>query len=396
MLVLARLRNYEVLPHWDARFAQEIEYSLKSRIAVFVAIIQTILLLGHWFLYETLAAFFPAADGQPRFWLKLTLALLSVSFIAASLLAWRSFNVAARLFYSIAAVWMGILNFCFLAACSCWMLWGAARLAGLQPDRELLATIIFGIALATSLYGLVNAAWTRVTRVTVKLPNLPVSWRGRIAALVSDTHLGHVRGHRFLRRIVTMINRLQPDIVLIAGDVYDGTVADLNRLAAPLTKLSAPFGAFFVAGNHEEFSDPSKYLNAVNRVGVRVLKNEKVVVDGLQIVGIDYRDSVNDDHFRNTIRLTAVDRTQASILLTHAPDRVKISQEEGFSLQLSGHTHGGQLFPFTWITQRIYGKFVYGLQRLGDFFVYTSYGAGTWGPPLRVGTKPEIVLIHFE
>jgi predicted MPP superfamily phosphohydrolase len=369
---------------------------LKSRIAVFVVIIQTILFFGHWFLYETLTAFFPTPDGQPRFWLELTLAILSVSFIAASLLAWSSFNIAARIFYSIAAVWMGILNFCFLAACSCWMLWGAARLAGLHPDRRFLTTVIFGIALATSLYGLVNAAWTRVTRVTVKLPNLPASWRGRIAALVSDTHLGHVRGHRFLRRIVAMLNRLQPDIVLIAGDVYDGTVADLNRLAAPLTKLSVPFGAFFVAGNHEEFSDPTKYLNAVNRVGVRVLKNEKVVVDGLQIVGIDYRDSVNDDHFRNTIRRAAVDRTQASILLTHAPDRVKISQEEGFSLQLSGHTHGGQLFPFTWITQRIYGKFVYGLQRLGDFFVYTSYGAGTWGPPLRVGTKPEIVLIQFE
>jgi predicted MPP superfamily phosphohydrolase len=388
--------NFEVSPHRDAPFAQEIEHSLKSRIAVFIVIIQTILLFGHWFLYETLAAFFPTPDGRPRFWLGLTLALLSVSFVAASLLAWQSFNIAVRVFYSIAAVWMGILNFCFLAAGSCWILWGVAHLTGLHPDRRLLATVIFGIALATSLYGLVNAAWTRVTRVTVRLPNLPASWRGRIAALVSDTHLGHVRGHRFLRRIVTMLNRLQPDIVMIAGDVYDGTVADLNWLAAPLKKLTAPLGAFFVAGNHEEFSDPAKYLNAVNRVGVRVLKNEKVVVDGLQIVGIDYRDSVNDDHFRNMIRRAAVDRTQASILLTHAPDRVKISQEEGLSLQLSGHTHGGQLFPFTWITKRIYGKFVYGLQRLGDFLVYTSYGAGTWGPPLRVGTKPEIVLIQFE
>jgi predicted MPP superfamily phosphohydrolase len=369
---------------------------LKSRIVVFVVIIQTILFLGHWFLYETFAAFFPTPDGHPRFWLEVTLALLSISFVVASLLAWRSFNLVVRILYSVAAVWMGILNFCFLGAGLCWALWGAARLAGFNPDRRLLATIIFGIALAVSLYGIVNAAWTRITRISVKLPNLPASWRGRIAALVSDTHLGHVRGRRFLERIVAMVNRLQPDIVLIAGDLYDGTVADLHRLAAPLTNLSPPLGAFFVAGNHEEFTDPAKYLKAVRDAGVRVLNNEKMVVDGLQIVGIDYRDSVNDEHFRKMIRRAALDPAQASILLTHAPDRVRISEEEGFSLQLSGHTHGGQLFPFSWITSRIYGKFVYGLQRLGNLLVYTSYGAGTWGPPLRVGTKPEIVLIQFE
>ncbi len=100
--------------------------------------------------------------------------------------------------------------------------------------------------------------------------------------------------------------------------------------------------------------------------------------------------------FRAALRATAVDRTRASILLTHAPDRLSITEEEGFSLQLSGHTHGGQFFPFTWITSRLYGKFVYGLQRLGNLLVYTSYGAGTWGPPLRVGTSPEIVLLQFE
>jgi len=130
--------------------------------------------------------------------------------------------------------------------------------------------------------------------------------------------------------------------------------------------------------------------------GVRVLNNEKVTVDGLQIVGVHYSDSTNDDHFRSVLRHADVDRDRASILLTHAPDRLKIAEEEGFSLQLSGHTHGGQFFPFTWITSRMYGKFVYGLQRLGNLIVYVSYGAGTWGPPLRLGTTPEIVLIQFE
>ena len=322
--------------------------------------------------------------------------MLSVSFVLASLLAWRSSHVVVRVLYTVSAVWLGTLSFCFLAASLCWSSYGIARLLGLHPNRRELVIVFFAIALLASLYGIVNAAWTRVRRVSVTLPNLPASWRGRVAALVTDTHLGHVRGFRFMRRIVTTLTRLRPDIVFIAGDMYDGTVARVRELAQPWARLAAPMGAFFVLGNHEQFSDSAKYLDAVEHSGVRVLNNEKVTVDGLQIVGVHYSDSTNDDHFRSVLRHADVDRDRASILLTHAPDRLKIAEEEGFSLQLSGHTHGGQFFPFTWITSRMYGKFVYGLQRLGNLIVYVSYGAGTWGPPLRLGTTPEIVLIQFE
>jgi predicted MPP superfamily phosphohydrolase len=300
------------------------------------------------------------------------------------------------LFYTLSAVWLGILNFFFLAACLCWAILAVSRLFGSHPDRRTLALVLFGVALAASFYGIINAAWTRVKRITVKLPNLPESWRGRVAALVSDTHLGHVRSLGFMRRIVAMLTRLKPDIVFIAGDMYDGTAVHADKLAAPWASFSAPLGAYFVTGNHEEFTDPSQYLNAVRRSGVHILNNEKVMVDGMQIVGVHFRDSANDDRFRSVLRQAAIDRDHASILLTHAPDRLKITEEEGISLQLSGHTHGGQFIPFTWITNRIYGKFVYGLQRLGNLMVYTSYGAGTWGPPLRLGTSPEIVLIQFE
>jgi predicted MPP superfamily phosphohydrolase len=369
---------------------------LRSRIAVFVAVIQLVLVLAHWFLYETWTAFWPTPNPPGISRLQVVLALLSVSFVVASLLAWHSSHLVVRILYRISAVWLGFLSFCFLAACSCWAVYAGARLVGLQPNQRVLVAVFFGLAVLASLYGVINAAWTRVRRVAVKLPNLPESWRGRVAALVSDTHLGHVRGARFLQRIVTTLTRLQPDIVFIAGDMYDGTVAKVQELAAPLAKLAAPWGAYFVAGNHEEFSDSKKYFDAVKQSGVRVLNSEKITIDGLQIIGVHYWNSTNDDRFRAALRGAAVDRSRASILLTHAPDRISISEEEGISLQLSGHTHGGQFFPFTWITSRLYGKFVYGLQRLGNLLVYTSYGAGTWGPPLRVGTKPEIVLLQFE
>jgi predicted MPP superfamily phosphohydrolase len=336
------------------------------------------------------------ADSPGISKLQVALALLSVSFVIATLLAWRYSNFVVSLFYTLSAVWLGILSFFVVAATSCWLIYGGARVFGLHPNQPVLALLLFGVALLLSLYGIINAAWTRVRRVTVKLPNLPESWRGRVAALVSDTHLGHVRGYGFIQRIVDMLAGLRPDIVLIAGDMYDGTAAKVNQLAEPWARLSPPLGTYFVTGNHEEFTDHTKYLDAVERAGVRVLNNEKVDVEGLQLVGVHFRDSTNDEHLRAILQRADVDRNRASILLTHAPDRVKIAEEEGISLQLSGHTHGGQFFPFTWITSRIYGKFVHGLQRLGNLLVYTSYGAGTWGPPFRVGTTPEIVLIQFE
>ena len=275
---------------------------MRSRIAVFVIVIQSILLLAHWFLYDTWTAFWGTPDPSGTWPLKVALALLSVSFVIASLWAWRSSHTVVRVFYTISAVWLGALSFLFLAACSCWALYGGARLLGLHPDRRALAAVLFGFALLASVYGVVNAAWTRVKRVRVKLPNLPEAWRGRVAALVSDTHLGHVHGAGFVRRIVAMLTRLRPDIVFIGGDMYDGTAAKVNELAAPWAKLAAPWGAYFVTGNHEEFSDHTKYLDAVQHSGVRILNNEKVTVDGLQIVGVHYRDSTNDDRLRTVLR----------------------------------------------------------------------------------------------
>jgi hypothetical protein len=369
---------------------------MRRRIVLFVAIIQAILLASHWFVYRTWTAFQHAPDPPGISALGLTFAFLSVTFVTASLLAWRYSELPVRIYYTAAAVWLGFFNFFFLAACASWIVYGPARALRLPWQRQDIAFLLFGLATAAGVYGLVNSARVRVRRVSVKLPKLPASWRGRVAALVTDTHLGHVRGVRFAKRIVATVSRFQPDIVLIGGDLYDGTAANLRRLAEPLRGLSAPHGAYFIAGNHEEFGDHTKYLEAVRAAGVRVLNNEKVVLNGLQLVGVHYRDAIEPEHLRAILRNARLDPSSASILLTHAPDQLAIAAEEGIGLQLSGHTHGGQCFPFTLFTARIYGAFVYGLNRLGSLLVYTSCGAGTWGPPLRVGTRPEIVLFRFE
>ena len=369
---------------------------MRRSIPTFVAIIQTILFLVHLALYSTWKFFWGPMDPQALFGLRVALALLSVSFVAASLLGFRYFNFLVRIFYTLSALWLGLVNFLFLAACASWVVYVVPELFGARLERRPLALAFLGLALLMAIYGVVNASWTRVRRITVKLPGLPEPWRGRTAALVSDWHLGHVRNRGFVRHILRMLARLQPDVLFITGDLYDGTAADLERLAEPWAKFSLPLGSYFVTGNHEEFTSPTKYLDAVKRCGIRVLTNEKIIVHGLQIVGVHYQDSVNAGKLQSVLAQAALDRSVASILLVHTPNLPQIAEEAGVSLQLCGHTHRGQFFPFTLIVSRIYRQFAYGLNRLGGLTIYTSSGAGTWGPPFRVGTNPEIVLIRFE
>ena len=362
---------------------------MRRRITVFIIIIQSFLFLVHWFVYATWASFW----GHGNLKLQILMALLSISFVSASMLGFRFAQAFVRLLYTISAVWLGLLSFFLLAAGLSWIIYGATHLLGLPLPPRTIAAVLFSLAIVASLYGMVNAACTRVKRISVKLPNLPDSWRGRTAALLSDTHLGHVRNYSFLRRIIAMLTRLQPDVVFISGDLYDGMAADVDRLAEPWAELSVPLGAYFVAGNHDGFTGHAKHLEAVGQSGVRVLNNEKVDVDGLQIVGMHYHDS---RRAKSILQEAGLDRDRPSILLTHVPSGMAIAEEAGISLQLSGHTHGGQLFPYTWICSRVWGQFNYGLKRLENMQVYTSCGTGTWGPPMRVGTNPEIVLIEFE
>src|SRR6202042_1055393 len=368
----------------------------RTRLIRFIAVIQSLLFLIHLFLYKTWT-FSPAGGDTPgAFWIKLGLGFLSVSFVAASLLAYRYTNAPLRAFYRAAAVWMGMLTFLFFAAVFSWIVFGVARLVGLHVNFHRIVEWLFAAALVTGLFGVVNASWTRITRATVRLANLPAAWRGRRAALISDLHLGHVRNRGFLRRMVAKILREEPDAIFIAGDLYDGTAINAGRAAEPLNQLAAPGGVYFVAGNHEQFGDDSKYLRAIAAAGVRVLDNEKVEVDGLQIIGVPYRNAVQDRQFAAVLRGLRLDRDRASILLTHAPDHPEVAEAAGISLQLSGHTHLGQFIPWSWMARRIYRQFVYGLSRIGKMQVFTSSGAGTWGPPLRLGSNPEIVMLEFE
>ena len=362
-------------------------------IALVGFIASTVLLLANALFCGTWSYFF-ALPGWIA-WQALP-GVLAVAFIPASILRFRFDHPALRMVYAITSAWVGALNFAFFAAIACWVVDGIAWMANWPVSRFQIALVLFGLAFLATVYGLINAAWIRITRVTVKLPNLPEAWRDRTTALVTDLHLGPLSGAGFLRRVIVRLRSLRPDAVFISGDMFDGSTLGLDQLVAPWRGFSPSQGIYYVTGNHDEFAERSLFIDAAKRTGIRVLNNEKISLDGLQIVGVHDSEAEKPAELRSILRRVQLDRQQPSILLAHRPVNLSVTEEEGISLQLSGHTHGGQIWPWNLLVSRIYRRFAQGLGRLGKLQVYTSNGVGTWGPPLRVGTKSEIVLLRFE
>jgi predicted MPP superfamily phosphohydrolase len=362
---------------------------------LFISIVQSILFLGHWFLYRTLLHFLGFSSPSKLMTLRVVMGLLSVSLVLTSFLAFRYSNLVVRSLYTAAASWLGIFYLFILASILCWIFYGLTKLLSLPTNQRLSFGILIGMALMASLYGFVNGSTVRTTPIQLQLPNLPEHWKGRTAVWVSDTHLGSVRNYGFARHVADMVQNLRPDIVFIGGDLYDGEEVDLDRMVEPFSRICAPYGIYFITGNHEEFYDNAPYLKAVRRAGIRVLYNEMIDLDDLQIIGVDYTDSRKEQQFRMILQKMEIDRLKPSILLKHTPFNLQVAEEQGISLQLSGHTHHGQVLLFRFITSRVYQGYDYGLKWFGNLLVYTSSGAGTWGPPMRIDTKPEIVVIKF-
>ncbi len=365
---------------------------MRRRIVAVIAVGSAVLLGATAFVSASWAAF----TGLTGLAWKLVPLLLVVGFIPATLLGFRRDHPAVRGLSLVTSSALGFLNYAVVAALAGWIVLGVATASGHPLAMRPVAFVAFGAALAVTIVGMVNAAFVRITRVTVRLAGLPEAWRDRDIALVSDLHLGNIRRRRLAARVVKKLRALDPVAVFVSGDMFDGTRIAMDPALQPWTGLRVPQGIYFVTGNHEEFHDRREALAAVRRAGLTVLQNEKIVAAGLQIVGVHDAEAAEPEVYRALLGRAGVERHRPSILLTHRPDNLPVAEQAGVSLQLSGHTHRGQFWPWSWVVGRVYGEFAYGLHSHGGLQVCTSSGAGTWGPPLRVGTRSEIVLLHLR
>jgi uncharacterized protein len=266
------------------------------------------------------------------------------------------------------------------------------------------AQIVLVAAAAVTLAGLWNARRTaRVVVVDVPLAGLPPELDGFSIAQISDVHVGPTIRRGYVEAIVDAVNALQADVVALTGDFVDGSVAQLGEHVAPLADLRARHGSFFVTGNHEYYSGALPWMREMSRLGLRVLHNEHVVLERgaarLVIAGVpDYGAGAFDaSHASNpaaALHGAPVD-AGAKILLAHQPRTAPAAAKAGFDLQLSGHTHGGQFWPWNHFV-RFQQPFTAGLHRLDGLWVYVSRGTGYWGPPKRFGAPSEITLLRLK
>jgi predicted MPP superfamily phosphohydrolase len=268
----------------------------------------------------------------------------------------------------------------------------------LRHDSALAVTLL---GFLITLLGFSNARRTAaVSRVTVPISNLPAALEGFQLVQISDIHIGPTIRGGYLRRIVTAVNQLHPDMVAITGDLVDGSVRELAPHVAPLAELVSRHGSYFVTGNHEYYSGAHSWIAELRRLGITVLLNDHVVLqhDGAMAVvaGVtDYSAAHFDPtHRSNPFAAIAGSPPDAGvkILLAHQPRSAPAAADAGFDLQLSGHTHGGQFMPWNFFV-KMQQPFVAGLHRLRQLWVYTSRGTGYWGPPKRFGAPSEITLV---
>jgi hypothetical protein len=348
-------------------------------------------LLFSYVVYQAATVF--AWDGR---WLLAIFAFLSIFFTAISLAGFRYSHRLVRRGFWAAAYWGGWLGVFFGAA----ILFDLMENVSLWADGVILPATAGFVSVAAAIGVIAYGTWqgTRVntSRITISIASLPEFWHGKQIVFVSDLHLGNVHDEKFTRKVVGQINAQKPEAIFIGGDMYDGVAGRATELAAPLRDLHAPLGVYFVTGNHEYAShEIQKFFDAIQNANVKILKNEKVDLRGLSLIGVDYRDTKNPVDLDAVLRDLAIDRSQPSILLKHVPEHFDIVTRHGVSLVLSGHTHNGQIWPMNYCGA-LFKEFYYGHHRIGGTQIYVSSGVGTQGAPFRLGTKSEIVAITLE
>jgi hypothetical protein len=307
-----------------------------------------------------------------------------------------------RIYYFISAFWLGASWHIFLGLVLTAFVIFITKLFNFNFSSNIVGLVLIILALLYSSYCSYNAFTPRVNNISVTIPNLPLAWQGKNIVQISDIHLGAIYRVKHLEKIVSQVNVLHPDLLVITGDFFDGTKGDLNTWLAPLKELKVKEGILFVSGNHDlgshgmsgSFQD---MLLALKNNGVKTLSDEVINFNGLQIIGLNYRAGFKDQDLISVVKNKAnFVQGQPTIFLYHTPTNIAAAKELGVNLQLAGHTHRGQLFPFELLVKRIYGRYEYGLNQEGNYSIYTSAGVGTWGPPLRSGNSPEIVNIILK
>jgi uncharacterized protein len=383
---------------------------MAARYALFFLIALAVMGGAHYYVWARLVR--DASLGAP--WARVVAVAIAVLFalLMSGFMAFRALprSAAAPLMW-VGYTWLGVLFFLVLSLALGDLAQIVALRAGdggvpVDPERRQALSRMFGggaalLGLGASAVGLVSAlSPVAVARVRVGIERLARSVSGYRIVQLSDVHVGPTIGRGFIEDLVARVNALSPDLVAITGDLVDGSVEELAEHVAPLASLRARDGVYFVTGNHEYYSGADAWIAHLRSLGITVLRNERVPIrgdEGFDLAGIDDASAhgFGGGHGADLEKaLAGRDPARPVVLLAHQPRGIHDADARGVDLQLSGHTHGGQMFPWNFMV-RLQQPFVSGLHALTRAQIYVSRGTGYWGPPMRVGAPAEITEIEL-
>lgn len=377
-------------------------------IIVFVAVLLAVLIGGHLYLAAQLV-------WDPLLPAPLQTAGLGVLLGGAMLLVLQPLGERflprriGRFIAWPAALWMGLAFFLVVGALltdGLGVLMGAVMPGGVEAGAgvaRVQALLIVGLALTAVWRGMGELGrGPQVTRLTVRIANWPAALDGFRIVQISDIHIGPILDRRFAAELTERVNALAPDLIAVTGDLVDGDVRHVGDEVEPFAGLRAPHGVYFVTGNHDHYSGADPWVARVSDLGMRPLRNRRVTIGGgdgaFDLAGVeDHHAHLVSAAYRSDLEAALAGRDPARpvVLLAHDPLTFKEAARRGVDLQLSGHTHGGQIWPFRYVV-RLSTPFVAGYYRRGAAQLYVSRGSGFWGPPLRLFAPAEIVEVTIR
>lgn len=353
-------------------------------------------LFGHALIYLFLIKIFGLSLLSSRVILIVALIVLFLSVLISSYLIHKWDNVFTRYYYIVSTLWLGVLvNIAIMAVMVILLKIAMSGFGITLAPFVFRAFFLIGLALISGL-GIYRAMVPAVTEYEVKIKDLPPAWEGKKIVHISDVHLGPVYREKFLHKLIDRINVLEPEAVFITGDFFDGMETNFSWLNHPLGKIKAPRGMYYGFGNHDLYLGFDKAVKLMEGNPVIILDDKMKVVDGLQIIGINYSFASDFNLEKEILSKVGYDSANPSLLMFHTPKNIDLAKSAGIDLQLSGHTHDGQMFPFNLLAKWAHKGYGYGLFEEGEFNLIVSSGVGTWGPPMRTASRSEIVSITLH
>lgn len=364
---------------------------------IFIFIMQALLVLVHYTFYRFGVDNFTILEKN-KYLFGTVVFLLSISFSVSMMLARTFENAFTSNFYYFACVWMGTVFWLFIAVIL------GVLIQNIFPNiyflKNILPKLFILSAFVLSAYGLYNAHNTKVVESDIYIDNLPSAWEGRRALFIADTHYGNIHTTRQARTDAKEINAINPDILFVSGDFFDGPKKDLFQFTDFYKNVNPKLGKYLASGNHETYAGLPASIKALEEGGFVIADNKNINIEGVQVVGVPYvastKNPLDEEKTKQLLDEKVFNKNIPSILIKHVPISTQVMADANVSFAFFGHTHKGQMWPVVYIEKSLFGKHFYGFTDIGNTKFYTTSGVGSWGPPQRIGSNSEMLLVTFH